>query len=63
MKLRYRLTKDQLMRVLRDGGVIGEASISKNVEISIVWENNTTTPLFEPIHGADGLLVTYEEDE
>ena len=52
-----RIDRNKLLTILRDAGVISAALDGRLVQSYIVWENNTTTPLFEPVHGADGLLI------
>jgi hypothetical protein len=56
-----RIDRNKFLTVLRNAGIIPDDLNGDQVKALIVWENNTTDPLFEPIHGADGLLIQIKE--
>jgi len=56
-----RIDRNKLLTILRNAGVIPRDLDGRLVASYIVWENNTTAPLFESMHGADGLLIQIPE--
>lgn len=56
-----RIDRKAFIAMLRNAGVIPQNTLQHHVKALIVWENNTTEPLFSPTHGGDGLLLEIEE--
>ena len=55
--MEIRIGIESFINILEDAGVILRGTPQDSVKVLIVWENNTTEPLFDPVHGGDGLLL------
>ena len=56
-----RINKKAFFDILKAANALPEGVLPHQVTALIVWENNTTDLLFDPIHGGDGLLLKIGE--
>lgn len=59
----FEITKPEFIDMIRGKFGIPFEITADQVTVSLVWENNTTDPLFDvgPEGGAEALLVTVDE--